>query len=162
MTERKKEEQYYVEVNFDLGVKECKEHYATYTNKHWRHAWSDVKSYLKEHGFEHTLYSGYVSEKPMNYIEATKVFSKMNKDMPWVAYCAKGFRMTKADIESVDLLDGPFKEKQPLDVKDFEKNSLTREKEPRKSIKNQLADAEQKLAAKEQAISKVKDSGLEL
>ena len=56
--------------HFDLSTKKLMEHYPSAKKFGWRKAWSDIRSFMEDHGFEHAQFSGYESVEPMGYDKA--------------------------------------------------------------------------------------------
>lgn len=48
-------------LNFDLSTNELKKHFNSTAE-----AYSQIKIFMIENGFEHRQYSGYISKEPMN------------------------------------------------------------------------------------------------
>ena len=61
----------------------------------WKSAWSDIKSFMKEHGFVHSQYSGYESIGPMSYEEAYAILDDLRVQFPWFSKCAQVATLTE-------------------------------------------------------------------
>lgn len=67
-------------LNFDLSTNELKKHFNSTAE-----AYSQIKIFMIENGFEHRQYSGYISKEPMNEREITKLVRKLNKQLSWLS-----------------------------------------------------------------------------
>ncbi|BDB65773.1 hypothetical protein T36_2252 (plasmid) [Helicobacter cinaedi] len=76
-------------LNFDLSTNELKKHFNSTAE-----AYSQIKTFMIENGFEHRQYSGYVSKEPMNEREITKLVRKLNKQLSWLSACVLNFDVT--------------------------------------------------------------------
>ena len=153
-------------LNFDLSVEALEKYYP---KKHYRQAWRDIGRFLKNNGFKHVQYSGYLSKEPLSRIKCERIFRKLCETEPWLPKCAESFTMTKADVNAMDLMKTlTYKDDFEKTSKEFENISAkditgrTPKAEAKTSIRSQIADAENKLERKEQNKVKVKDLGLEL
>lgn len=78
-------------INFDLDTKALKEHYP---GKNWRKAYKDVGNFLKENGFKHRQWSGYVSENPLSKANILKISIELKNKFPWLSKCVNYFDVT--------------------------------------------------------------------
>ncbi|WP_288546646.1 VapD family protein [uncultured Helicobacter sp.] len=76
-------------LNFDLSTNELKKHFNSTAE-----AYSQIKIFMIENGFEHRQYSGYISKEPMNEREITKLVRKLNKQLSWLSTCMLNFDVT--------------------------------------------------------------------
>ncbi|BAM32639.1 virulence associated protein D [Helicobacter cinaedi] len=76
-------------LNFDLSTNELKKHFNSTAE-----AYSQIKIFMIENGFEHRQYSGYISKEPMNEREITKLVRKLNKQLSWLSTCVLNFDVT--------------------------------------------------------------------
>lgn len=67
-------------INFDLDTKILRSLYPT---KNWRKAYKDIKAFMKEKGFAHRQWSGYISNEPMSYQETTKILQELIDTYDW-------------------------------------------------------------------------------
>lgn len=89
--------------HFDLSTKKLMEHYPSDKKFGWRKAWSDIRSFMENHGFEHAQFSGYESVEPMGYDKAYAIMKSLSEAYPWFTMCAKA--TTYTDIgERFDVL----------------------------------------------------------
>lgn len=77
--------------NFDLHVDSLKKYYP---KKNFRQAYRDIRKYFLNNGFVHRQGSGYVSKKPIDYLELRKILTQMWKELPWLSKCATRFDVT--------------------------------------------------------------------
>lgn len=85
------------EFHFDLDDEALKQYYVP---KHggknaWKSAWSDIRKYMEQNGFEHTQYSGYESLEAMSYEEAYIVLDGLKYQFPWFSKCAQIATLTE-------------------------------------------------------------------
>lgn len=78
--------------HFDLDTNLLKIHYVG--GKKYNKAYYDIKSFMKEYGFEHEQGSGYTSIKPMSDTEAIKIATELKATFPWIKKCVKVFTVT--------------------------------------------------------------------
>lgn len=81
--------------HFDLNVNLLKTHYPSHSPNGWKMAWSDIRSFMEDHGFRHAQYSGYESVKPISYGSAYKVIEQLSETFPWFRKCAQVASMTE-------------------------------------------------------------------
>ena len=74
-------------INFDLDTNALKEHY----NKSRSSAYREIQNFLKDNGFYHRQFSGYVSRSKMTDMDVMNLSKKMWAKMPWLEKCAKVF-----------------------------------------------------------------------
>ena len=85
-------------INFDLDTKALKEYYP----KSRRNAYREIGKFLKDNGFSHRQWSGYISNIKMDFLEISKLNEKLWSKFPWLEQCANKFDVT--DIgKSFDL-----------------------------------------------------------
>ena len=85
MLERKKA------INFDLSDVRLRKYYPS---KNYKKAWSDIKSYLLDNGFNHRQYSGYISKEPVTMDYVIQHILEMALLFQWLRYCVKEFDVT--------------------------------------------------------------------
>lgn len=86
-------------INFDLSEDLLQLHYP----KSIKYAWREVGKYLKDNGFKHRQYSGYVSKQEIEDSQLMAIISNMWKQLPWLEYCAEKFDVTNIG-KTYDLL----------------------------------------------------------
>ena len=91
-------------INFDLEEKALKRLYPSKWPFGYKRAWSVVKSFMLNHGFEHRQYSGYVSKEPMSYHDLKNVLTELSKELPWVGPCSIRFDVTEVG-ETYSVID---------------------------------------------------------
>jgi len=93
-------------INFDFDELELKRHYPSKFPFAYKRAWSVVKKFMIQHGFEHRQYSGYVSKEPMSYYELNKILIELCNAHPWVGPCSQQFDVTEVGetYSALDLL----------------------------------------------------------
>lgn len=91
-------------INFDLSTNELKKRF-----NNTAEAYSKIKQFMLDNGFEHRQYSGYVSKEPMMDNDITIFTMKIKKQLTWLHSCTK----------KIDLTDvGPI-----YDIKDMIANN---------------------------------------
>ena len=84
-------------INFDLDTKELLKHF-----KNTHQAYSSIKIFMEENGFEHRQYSGYISSEPMSTHYITDITEKLNKKFKWLKDCIQKYDVTEIG-ETYDL-----------------------------------------------------------
>lgn len=85
-------------IYFDLDTKALKKYYP----KNRRNAYREIENFLKDNGFSHRQWSGYISNIKMSSMDITTLNRKLWKKFPWLEQCANKFDVT--DIgKSFDL-----------------------------------------------------------
>ena len=84
-------------INFDLDTKELLKHF-----KNTHQAYSSIKKFMEENGFEHRQYSGYISSEPMSTHYITDITEKLNKKFKWLKDCIQKYDVTEIG-ETYDL-----------------------------------------------------------
>lgn len=87
-------------INFDLDTKALKEFYPS---EDYRAAYSKIKVFMENNGFEHRQSSGYISVKPMKESQINKIILRMVHQFPWLGKCVNRFDVTT--IWSIRLKD---------------------------------------------------------
>lgn len=123
-------------INFDLGTNALKEHYP---GKNYRDAYSAIKRYMEQHGFEHRQYSGYNSKAPMSDTEVAKIISGLSSELSWLEKCIQKIDSTDigeqhdlTDIVKNEKIKGIDKDKKPTRKPSAQKKSKQSE-QPKKS-----------------------------
>ena len=78
-------------LNFDLSNQALQKYYPS---KNYGKAWSDIKGYLLEIGFNHRQYSGYVSIDNISMTYVIQHIIEMSLLFKWLKYCVKEFGVT--------------------------------------------------------------------
>lgn len=100
-------------IYFDLRIKELERHYS---KKNPKGAYSRIKTFMLQHGFEHAQYSGYHSKKKMMDLEIVDMIEIMRESLPWLGKSAAHFEVTNiganSDLMNVlaDSIEDPFVE----------------------------------------------------
>lgn len=76
-------------INFDLSTRAL-EQYFTNTAE----AYSKIKQFMLQNGFEHRQYSGYVSKEPLEDYEVTNLAIKLKNQFSWLYPCTQKFDVT--------------------------------------------------------------------
>lgn len=71
------------EFHFDLSYAALKERGLE------KKAYSLIKAFMEQHGFDHIQYSGYRSREPMFTTEAYKVLGELHETFSWFHPCLK-------------------------------------------------------------------------
>ena len=82
-------------VNFDLSTEKLLEYFPQGTAK----AYSTIKRFFLNNGFEHRQYSGYISKKPLDEYQMRKIVKKLAKHCAWLDECMKEFDISNAPPE---------------------------------------------------------------
>ena len=85
-------------LNFDLSNQALQKYYPS---KSYKKAWSDIKGYLLEIGFNHRQYSGYVSIDNISMTYVIQHIIEMSLLFKWLKYCVKEFDVTIVDVTIV-------------------------------------------------------------
>ncbi|MCM1042641.1 MAG: hypothetical protein NC350_00290 [Corallococcus sp.] len=75
-------------INFDLDTKKMK------SQKVYKHGYSDIKKFLRKHGFAHRQYSGYLSDKEMRIEEVVDIIERLMQNCPWLPSCTNKIDLT--------------------------------------------------------------------
>ncbi len=106
-------------INFDLDTRELLKYF-----KNTHQAYSSIKKFMEENGFEHRQYSGYISSKPMSTHYLTDITEKLNKKFKWLKDCVQKYDVTEIG-ETYDLKyifdDAKKQEKEKSKNKGFER-----------------------------------------
>ena len=78
-------------INFDLSDVRLRKYYPS---NNYKKAWSDIKSYLLDNGFNHRQYSGYISKEPVTMDYVIQHIIEMALLFQWLKYCVKEFDVT--------------------------------------------------------------------
>ena len=79
---------------FDLSTENLREIFSSTSN-----AYTKIKDFLKEQGFEHNQHSGYVSKKPLTNAMSYRILREMAKNFTWLDDYAQRFAITNAPDE---------------------------------------------------------------
>lgn len=114
------------EFHFDLDDEALKQYYVP---KHggknaWKSAWSDIRKYMEQNGFEHTQYSGYESLQAMSYEEAYIVLDGLKYQFPWFSKCAQIATLTEIG-ERHDVLSYFAPHREPNHAEEITKSMPT-------------------------------------
>lgn len=71
-------------IYFDLNIKSLR---LFYPKGHWNQAYSDIRTYLETHNFEHIQGSGYHSLTPMSESNAMVIIFSMYETFSWLQSC---------------------------------------------------------------------------
>ena len=84
-------------INFDLDTKELLKHF-----KNTHQAYSAIKVFMEDNGFEHRQYSGYVSTGYISNAATTLLTKQLNKKFKWIKDCVQKYDVTEIG-ETYDL-----------------------------------------------------------
>ena len=84
-------------INFDLDTKELLKHF-----KNTHQAYSAIKVFMEDNGFEHRQYSGYVSTGYISDASVTILTEKLNDKFKWLKDCVQKYDITEIG-ETYDL-----------------------------------------------------------
>lgn len=74
-----------------------------YPNASWRNAYTDVRNYLEENGFEHRQGSVYFGEPQVTAVHCITVVQDMSDEFAWFTPALKDIRMLRIE-ENNDLM----------------------------------------------------------
>ena len=77
-------------INFDLSTEELKKYFKESTAP----AYSAIKNFMLENGFEHRQYSGYASIEQMSDKQINLLIRRLSKQFPWLSTCVQRFDIT--------------------------------------------------------------------
>lgn len=116
------EEKTFKAINFDLDTKALKEYYP----KSRRNAYREIGNFLKDNGFSHRQWSGYVSNIEMDSLNISNLNKKLWKEFPWLEQCAN-----KIDVTDIG---------RSFDLKLMHQRQLNKDKEmENSSVKNDIS-----------------------
>lgn len=82
-------------INFDLDTNALKQVYCKTNNPFERlKAYGEIKKFMKENGFIHKQWSGYISKEPLSKTQVDKLIKKMVNEFDWFAKCVNKFDVT--------------------------------------------------------------------
>lgn len=85
-------------INFDLSTNALEQYFINTAE-----AYSKIKQFMLQNGFEHRQYSGYISKEPLEDYEITNLAIKLKNQFSWLYPCTQKFDVT--DIgEQHDLI----------------------------------------------------------
>lgn len=76
-------------INFDLSTNELKKHFNSTAE-----AYSQIKTFMIENGFEHRQYSGYVSKETMDDFAIELLTKRLSRKFSWLSTCVLNFDVT--------------------------------------------------------------------
>ncbi|MBW9213194.1 hypothetical protein [Bulleidia sp. zg-1006] len=88
------------QIAFDLDT-ELLDSY--YPSKSWRNAYSDIKRYMEENGFEWNQGSVYISKKSITNREAIEIFQDLLNEYDWLNLANRETTLTTAKDSELDL-----------------------------------------------------------
>lgn len=78
-------------LNFDLDNHLLKQYYPS---KNHKKGWRDIQVFLKDNGFLHRQYSGYVSKENISIIDVIQIVVDMSLSLIWLRKYVKEFDVT--------------------------------------------------------------------
>lgn len=120
-------------INFDLSTADLKKYF-----KNTADAYSQIKNFMLQNGFEHRQYSGYVSKEAMEDDDVALIAFNLTRQFRWLSTCTKKFDVT--DIgEQHDLKDILTDKKLPNQTRQqvYSKNTLDKQN----AIKQKVAES---------------------
>ena len=82
-------DRYRKQLTFDIDTKPLEIYYP---KANWRHGYDDIRGFLKREGFEWCEGTVYVSKKPLESYEVTKIVRDLVKRYPWLNKCMRDCR----------------------------------------------------------------------
>lgn len=71
-------------INFDLKIADLRTYYSA---THPKRAYGEIQKYMKNHGFSHRQWSGYISDSTLTKPELLEFTVRLHKTFPWLIYC---------------------------------------------------------------------------
>ena len=96
-------------ITFDLDTETLEKLYPT---ESWRNAYTDIRKFLEEHGFEHKQGSVYFSVDEMDAIECVVVAQDLADTFDWFTPCLKDIRMLRIE-DNNDLMPALDRKRRP-------------------------------------------------
>lgn len=138
-------------INFDLCTDMLKKLYNTSDPFVYLKAYREIGSFLKQEGFTHRQWSGYVSDEKLSDVDVFNITYKLNNALPWLRQCVNKFDVT--DIgEQHDLMCIFEKATEPMLNEKVPEHQTTNEKrsEMRGIISRSNIKANSKMIASKQ------------
>lgn len=88
-------------INFDLDSAKLREEFGEGGR---RKAYHRIGRFLKQEGFEHRQWSGYVSDNPRSNAEMYDIIDRLAQNNLWLDTCVRRFDVTNVGSES-DMID---------------------------------------------------------
>lgn len=126
-------------INFDLNTESLKKIFHSNNPFGYLNAYKEIGKFLKNNGFEHRQWSGYVSRQPLTPIQVTAIVKGLNKTFPWFKSCVRKFDVTNIG-ETFDLMY-IFNSKSNAKLQTKEQESKQVEKLKQSTQKNILSRA---------------------
>ena len=79
-------------INFDLSTADLKKYF-----KNTAEAYSQIKNFMLQNGFEHRQYSGYVSNDKLYDYDITNLATRLQNQFSWLYTCTQKFDVTDVD-----------------------------------------------------------------
>lgn len=71
-------------INFDLSIRKLQQYFS---QEHPKSAYGLIAKYMKQYGFEHRQYSGYVSNSELTQSELIDIAKRIHQQLPWLSSC---------------------------------------------------------------------------
>ena len=71
-------------INFDLTIKQLE---LFYSKDHPKNAYKEIRTFMKNNGFSHRQWSGYISDKTMTKSELIDFVMAIHEKFPWLIKC---------------------------------------------------------------------------
>ena len=88
---------YAIVFDFDTTILE-----QTYPTQSWRNAYTDVRSYLTQRGFQWTQGSAYFGDETVDAVRCVRTVQRLAKKYPWFTPSVRDLRMLRIE-ENNDL-----------------------------------------------------------
>ena len=88
---------YAIVFDFDTQILE-----QTYPNASWRNAYTDVRSYLTQRGFEWKQGSAYFGDDTVDAVRCVRIVQRLARKYPWFTASVRDLRMLRIE-ENNDL-----------------------------------------------------------
>ncbi|BDB64189.1 hypothetical protein T36_0636 [Helicobacter cinaedi] len=114
-------------INFDLSTNELKKHFNSTAE-----AYTQIKTFMIENGFEHRQYSGYTSKEAMDEDDIVVLTKRLADKFSWLSTCVLNFDVTDIGEQHdlTHLLTG-----KKVKIAEFEISDKSNESEKTKRIR---------------------------
>ena len=96
-------------ITFDLDTETLEK---LYPNQSWRNAYTDIRKFLEESGFEHKQGSIYFAVGEMDAVECVTIAQDLAAEFDWFVPCLKDIRMLRIE-DNNDLMVALDRKRRP-------------------------------------------------
>ena len=98
-------------IHFDLDTATVE---STFGKKNTSMAYRKIRKFLESNGFAHSQYSGYMSLRPMSYLDVYRTYDMMKEALPWLEPCAQKIHVLVV-ADEFDLLGFSHEENEDIE-----------------------------------------------